>query len=115
MKKVALFLSAIVWVACENVSDDFLVPDPAVEAAAEHFVPLDYAESIASVFNGYVPHGEELVTRAVEVREVKDAVTYTASDGSSAYHIINLQGGGFRVISADNRLQPVFNILIIKV
>lgn len=110
MKKRILLsgMMAAFLFSCEVVDENTLnVPQESARIES-NFVSQDYAEAIAATYAGfYVPHGDELVTRAVEVRKVKETIPVYNESGTNVYYIVNLEGGGFRVVSADNRLQPI--------
>ena len=40
-------------------------------------------------------------------RTIEDVRSFTDSDGNAAYYIVNLQGGGFVVVSAEDLVEPI--------
>ena len=40
-------------------------------------------------------------------RQIGDVATVAGDDGSPLYHVVQIEGGGFVVLSADDELEPI--------
>lgn len=107
MKKAIFLLSMTMLLSCEVDNDDFLNLQQKSVTESKNFVSLEYAQSVAVVNDGFYTPSNEFVTKSSAMRSVKEVNTKNTSDGVTACYIVNLEGGGFRIVSADNRLEPI--------
>ncbi len=106
MKKCLAVLLSLLLFSCEQ-DEKFLVDSNCI-VQDSHFVDIAYAEAIASIGDGfYLPKSEELISKSTDDHEVESVISLDDIFGTPALYIINLRGGGFRIISADNRLEPI--------
>lgn len=75
----------------------------AVLGAFAYEIPLDDAVFAAARWagNGANLHGANLSAEPSEARTVR------AGDGTAIYHVVSMEGGGYMILSAENRITPV--------
>ena len=110
MKKRMLLsgLMAVFLISCELADENLLNVPQEYSQIEDNFVPQDYAEVIASQGNGfYLPQSDEFMTKSTEIHEVESVIPLNDLFGQTALYIINLKDGGYRIIAADNRVEPI--------
>lgn len=99
LKLVALFAMVLSVVCCskKNVDERVNVPE-----SAKNFVSADDAKSLLSEVGALTKSGDNSKFAEIEtVTQVGDA------EGNAVFYAVNYQGGGFILLSADNRMEPV--------
>lgn len=99
LKLVALFAMVLSVVCCskKNVDEQVNVPE-----SAKNFVSADDAKSLLSEVGALTKSGDNSKFAEIEtVTQVGDA------EGNAVFYAVNYQGGGFILLSADNRMEPV--------
>lgn len=99
LKLVALFAMVLSVVCCskKNVDERVNVPE-----SAKNFVSADDARSLLSQVGTLTKSGDNSKFAEIEtVTQVGDA------EGNAVFYAVNYQDGGFILLSADNRIEPV--------
>ncbi|MBL0743396.1 C10 family peptidase [Chryseolinea lacunae] len=94
-----LFLIACVF-SCRDAGDNVVPPS---ELPDENMVSIDEAIAFASVQTPNVISGNGRTAR----QKIKRAETLKRGGTLPAAYVVNYEGGGFVILSADNRLSPV--------
>jgi len=94
---ILLMLVLSAFYSCQDQTDDFMqVQD------ANHYVSIEKAKDIAQMLEVTAEAKTEGKERKVkEIRGVPD------KNSQDAFYIINYEKGGFVIISADNRVEPI--------
>ena len=73
------------------------------------FVSADEAKAIASAIHFEPADGKTATTRsgAALDKEVQSITPVSDASGATAFYVINYRGGGFMLLSADKRVNPV--------
>ena len=103
---IVLAVASITITACHiiNEESDYSLECLVTDIRSPNFVSLSQATDVANSFakeKGFV-----LPTRG-NVLSIKNTFTVKDRDSSSIVHAINFEGGGFTLVSCDNRIMPI--------
>ena len=78
-------------------------------SVSAEFVSADEAKAIASAIHFEPADGKTATTRsgAALDKEVQSVTPVSDASGATAFYVINYRGGGFMLLSADKRVNPV--------
>ena len=102
-----LFLSSVTALllvsACDKTKEDpIIVPESTMTNT--NSVSLSQARQVAFMFNR--DNGNYIPTKGSDF-SIKDSFTLKNNDNCPILHAINYNGGGFTLVSSDNRLTPI--------
>ena len=104
------FLLGIILFSCtqENIEANTPNEKEPVEQS-KHFVHEKEASDLAAAIQFPTQEGSQLMARGVtnSAKEVESITPVPDDRGNTSYYIINYVGGGFLILSADKRVNPV--------
>lgn len=107
-KLLIVLFTAFVFFSCENnvsfVDERNDVQEKVMDS--EHFIDLNSADSIASFIN-FSTLDKEGKTKSIGTKEIEEVKPILDEDANIVYYAINYKNGGFIILSADTRVNPV--------
>jgi len=114
-KKLTFGIFILVVFSCQQFETN--VPKVAIEENDIHYVDIDQAKMIARTIEFPVNQsfhkstnqasGKSFDIEKLGAKKIKESKSPLGKNNKALYHIINYEGGGFVILSADDRLSPI--------
>lgn len=104
MLRKSILIATVAVAACNVVNEPLTFYESEVTDFGPNYVSMSMAVDIA---NNYAKNKRITIPTRGDAVQVKNTFTVRGTDDSPILHAVNFDGGGFTLVSSDNRLMPV--------
>lgn len=104
MFRKSILIATVAVAACNVVNEPLTFYESEVTDFGTNYVSMSMAVDVA---NNYAKDKRIIIPTRGDAVQVKNTFTVRGTDDSPILHAVNFDGGGFTLVSSDNRLMPV--------